>query len=90
MQLPTCNMKILSCLRPHLRPLGVSLLCASAVITGRAQTATAPGDTIYNPEIIYSPMPRTYEIAGIDVSGISHVEDYVIIGYSGLSVGERI
>lgn len=48
------------------------------------------GDTVYNPEIIYSPIPRTYEIAGISVSGISHVEDYVIIGYSGLSVGERI
>ncbi len=52
--------------------------------------AQAPADTIYNPDIIYSPIPRTYEIAGISVSGINHVEDYVIIGYSGLSVGERI
>ena len=50
----------------------------------------APADTIYNPEIIYSPIPRTYEIAGISVSGVSHVEDYVIIGYSGLNVGEKI
>ena len=47
-------------------------------------------DTIYNPEIIYSPIPKTYEIAGISVSGVNHVEDYVIIGYSGLNVGERI
>ncbi|MDE5903656.1 MAG: outer membrane protein assembly factor BamA, partial [Muribaculaceae bacterium] len=73
------------------------LMSAGATIDSLAQ-ATAPvppidavaGDTIYNPEIIYSPIPRTYEIAGISVSGISHVEDYVIIGYSGLSVGERI
>ncbi len=54
------------------------------------QAQEAPSDTIYNPEIIYSPIPHTYEIAGISVSGVNHVEDYVVIGYSGLSVGERI
>lgn len=47
-------------------------------------------DTVYAPEIIYSPIPRQYEIAGISVTGVSNVEDYVIIGYSGLNVGERI
>lgn len=47
-------------------------------------------DTIYNPEIIYSPIPRTYEIAGIGVTGVNHVDDYVIIGYSGLNVGDKI
>lgn len=31
-----------------------------------------------------------YEIAGIKVTGVPDVEDYVIIGYSGLSVGERV
>ncbi len=51
---------------------------------------TAQSDTIYNPNVIYSPMPRTYEIAGIKVSGINNVDDYVIIGFSGLSVGEKI
>ena len=77
------------------------LLSAGATLSATAQSATgstapvppiqaAAGDTIYNPEIIYSPIPRNYEIAGISVSGISHVEDYVIIGYSGLSVGEHI
>ena len=49
-----------------------------------------PADTIYNPEIIYSPIPRTYEIAGITVSGIPSTDDYLIIGHSGLSVGEKI
>lgn len=80
-------------------PIILALLMAAGAtsLDSLAQT-TAPvppidaiaGDTIYNPEIIYSPIPRSYEIAGISVSGISHVEDYVIIGYSGLSVGERI
>ena len=55
-----------------------------------ASAQEAPTDTIYNPEIIYSPIPHTYEIAGISVSGVNHVDNYVIIGYSGLSVGEKI
>ncbi|MBQ1268174.1 MAG: outer membrane protein assembly factor BamA [Muribaculaceae bacterium] len=49
-----------------------------------------PTDTIYNPNVIYSPIPKVYEIAGIKVSGVDHVDDYVIIGYSGLAVGEKI
>lgn len=53
-----------------------------------AQTAT--NDTIYAPDIIYSPIPKVYEIAGIKVTGVPNTEDYVIIGYSGLSVGEKV
>ena len=53
-------------------------------------SAIAAADTIYSPTIIYSPMPDSYEIAGIKVSGVKGIDDYVIIGYSGLSVGERI
>lgn len=49
-----------------------------------------PADTIYNPNVIYSPIPKVYEIAGIKVSGVDHVDDYVIIGYSGLAVGEKV
>ena len=51
---------------------------------------TTVTDTIYNPDIIYSPLPKTYEIAGIRVEGIPNVDDYVIIGHSGLSVGEKV
>lgn len=47
-------------------------------------------DTIYNPDIIYSPIPKVYEIAGIRVEGINHVDDYLIIAHSGLSVGEKV
>ena len=55
-----------------------------------AQSTSIDGDTIYSPNVIYSPIPKVYEIADIKVSGIDHVDDYVIIGYSGLSVGEKI
>ncbi|MDE5876367.1 MAG: outer membrane protein assembly factor BamA [Muribaculaceae bacterium] len=64
-------------------------LSIKAQDTGESITAL-PVDTIYNPDIIYSPMPRTYEIAGIKVTGVPNVEDYVITGYSGLAIGDRI
>lgn len=47
-------------------------------------------DTVYNPDIIYSPIPRSYEIAGISVKGIPDEEHYLVIGYSGLTEGDRV
>lgn len=87
--------KLFSIISGLLLILAVGTASISAFAQSNSSVPVPPldavaGDTIYNPEIIYSPIPRTYEIAGISVSGISHVEDYVIIGYSGLSVGERI
>lgn len=81
----------------HIRSIFI-LLAALAALSASAldikldgeQQPTAPVDTIYNPDIIYSPMPKTYEIAGVKVSGIKNAEDYVVIGYSGLSVGDKI
>ena len=35
-------------------------------------------------------MPRKYEIGGIKVEGVKGYEDYVLIGLSGLSVGQTI
>ena len=35
-------------------------------------------------------MPRSYEIAGIKVTGVDNYEDYIIIGYSGLTLGQRV
>ena len=52
--------------------------------------AQLPADTVFNPDIIYSPIPKSYEIAGIDVTGVPATDDYLIIGHSGLSVGEKI
>ena len=55
--------------------------------SGKAQIAT---DTVYNPEVIYSPIPKQYEIAGISVSGIPQSDAYLIINHSGLSVGDKV
>ncbi len=70
--------------------LPVLVLIAACATAFSASAQSPTNDTIYAPDIIYSPIPKVYEIAGIKVSGVSNAEDYVIIGYSGLSVGERI
>ena len=43
-----------------------------------------------NPIILYSATPKKYEIGGIKVEGVKNYEDYVLIGLSGLSVGQTI
>ena len=47
-------------------------------------------DFIVNPDISYAGTPRQCEIGGISVEGVSEYEDYVVIGLSGLSVGQTI
>lgn len=47
-------------------------------------------DTVHNPTVIFSGIPKTYEIAGIAVEGADNYDDHIITGYSGLSVGERL
>ena len=67
------------------------LLVMVAMLAGLfAPKATAQNDTIYNPRIVYTGMPQKYEIAGIKVTGADNYEDYIVIGYSGLSVGQRV
>ena len=66
------------------------LLCAafftlhSSLFTLRAQ------DVIVNPDISYAGTPRVCEIGGLTVKGVEGYEDYVLIGLSGLSVGQTI
>lgn len=43
-----------------------------------------------NPVILYTGTPKKYVIGGIKVEGVKNYEDYVLIGLSGLSVGQRI
>lgn len=45
---------------------------------------------VVNPTILYSGTPRKYEIGGINLTGVDNHEPYVIIGISGLSVGDEI
>ncbi|KAA6349237.1 Outer membrane protein assembly factor BamA [termite gut metagenome] len=42
------------------------------------------------PIVLYSGIPKKYEIAEIKITGTKNYEDYVLIGLSGLSVGQVI
>ena len=42
------------------------------------------------PNIYYSQTPKEYEIAGIKVTGSTMYEDYVLVGFSGLTIGQKV
>ncbi|MDE6082093.1 MAG: outer membrane protein assembly factor BamA, partial [Muribaculaceae bacterium] len=60
------------------------------LIAGLLFGASAQTDTIFNPPVIFSGVPRTYEIAGIEVTGAPNYEDHIILQYSGLKEGQSI
>ena len=64
----------------------IAIICAT-VLGVKAQ---APVDTIYNPPVIFSSMPKQYEIADIKVTGNENYEEFIVIGYSGLKKGDII
>ena len=66
------------------------LIILIALFSASSFAQNAPTDTVYNPKIIYTGMPSTYEIAGIKVTGVPNYEDDIVIGYSGLNVGDFI
>ena len=66
------------------------LFIISSFMIAGALSAQTPVDTVFEPKVVYSGLPHTYEIAGITVTGADNYEDYLIIGYSGLKVGERV
>ena len=67
----------------------VTFICLFGfVLAGRAQDANT--DESSKPVILYSGTPKKYEIADIKVEGVKNYEDYVLIGLSGLSVGQTI
>lgn len=51
---------------------------------------SAEKDTTQLPVIEYSNVNPTYEIADIKVTGAGNYEDFVLIGFSGLSVGDKV
>ena len=57
-----------------------------------AQSADSLPDSIPTavPDIEYTYQRRTYEIADIQVTGADSYEDFVLIGFSGLAVGDKI
>ena len=66
-----------------------TLACLFCFCTnGHAQEITVEENN--NPVILYSATPKKYEIGGIKVEGVKNYEDYVLIGLSGLSVGQMV
>ena len=47
-------------------------------------------DRIINPVVDYARTPQQYYIGGITVEGVKNYDDYVLIGLSGLSTGQKI
>ncbi|MBD5353672.1 MAG: outer membrane protein assembly factor BamA [Bacteroides sp.] len=66
------------------------LLLLSSLSGPLSVNAQAPADTIYNPTILFTGLPKTYEIADIQVKGADNYEDYIIINYTGMKPGDII
>ena len=67
------------------------LLGLSAALPAQAQDFNIEKpDTVVKPKIVYTSMPRTYEIGGINVEGVNAGDEYSTIGFSGLNVGQRV
>ncbi len=67
------------------------LLIALAVSATLAQAQEVSNDTVFSPTVNHtSQVGRKYTIQGIEVTGCDNYEDYVLIGYSGLSIGQQI
>ena len=66
-----------------------TFICTFAFPTkGYAQNENVTEDN--HPVILYNGSPKQYEIANIKVAGVKNYEDYVLIGISGLTVGQTI
>lgn len=61
--------------------------CTLTPLRAHAQEAT---DTVYSPNVVYTTMPRTYEIADITVEGAPNYEPENILSWAGLKIGERL
>ncbi len=61
-----------------------------ALLAGIVFGASAQTDTIYNPPVIFSGVPRVYEIADIEVTGAPNYDDHIILQYSGLKEGQMV
>ena len=66
--------------------IAACMLCFSN--NSNAQEITAEENN--NPVILYTTTPKKYEIAEIKVEGVDNYEDYILLGISGLSVGQTV
>ena len=66
------------------------LIAISLIMCAFCVSAQSLTDTVYNPAVLFNGVPRNYELAGIKVTGADNYDDYIVIGYTGLKVGQRI
>ena len=74
----------------HYHPTILIVLLSVLFQHSFAQETTTPTDTVAYSEIDYGSTPQKLEIAEITISGADNYEDFVLIGFSGLQVGESI
>lgn len=65
-------------------------MSGSGITAMAAVDEPAVVDTVYAPAVLYTGIPKTYTIADIKVTGVPNYEDYIITGYAGLNVGDKI
>ena len=73
--------------------LGLTLalpLLAQVDSVAMVATDTVADNVAPAPVIEYTMQRKTYEIADITVTGADSYEDFVLIGFSGLAVGDKI
>ena len=61
-----------------------------AAFGSRETAAQQTADTVYNPQVLYNSMPPTYEIVDIDVTGAPNYDSEMVLGVSGLKVGDKV
>jgi len=66
-------------------------LCMAFSVDAQESDSTKVESPVEVPVVSYSLSPRRYKIADIEVTGVKGTyEDYVLIGFSGLSVGDEV
>ena len=73
--------------------LPLSAQVDSVSVAGDDTAHVSVVDSVENaplPVIEYTLQRKTYEIADIQVTGADSYEDFVLIGFSGLAVGDKI
>ena len=77
--------------KPIIVLLSLRALVLTLLISGAAgMSAQTPTDTIINPTMIFSGIPKTYEIAGIRIVGADNYEEKNLLSYAGIKVGDRL
>ena len=72
------------------KPTWVMRVLMTCLIAHFSLLICSAQDVIVNPDISYAGTPRTCEIAGLAVKGVPDYEDYVLVGLSGLSIGQTV